>query len=55
MSFNNKYIKILRLAKSLSRGMAHLCRVICACYQSMPQNLFASCYFATINFAVLMP
>ncbi|KAK2183422.1 hypothetical protein NP493_312g01006 [Ridgeia piscesae] len=29
--------------KSLSRIMAHYCHVIYACYQNMPQNLFASC------------
>jgi len=37
---------ILRLFKSLSRSMAHSSHVACACYQTMPQNLFALCSFA---------
>ena len=37
--------------KSLSRIMAHYINVIYACYQTMPQNLFTSCKFATNNFA----
>ena len=45
------YNKILRLFKPLSRIMAHYSHVIYACYQNMPENLFASCSFATNNFA----
>ena len=37
--------------KSLSRIMAHYCDVIYACYQNIPQNSFASCYFAANNFS----
>ena len=37
--------------KSLSRIMAHYSHGTYACYQNMPQNLFASCSFATHNFA----
>ena len=49
MSFNA--IKYYVLYKSLSRIMAHYSHVIYACYQNMPQHLFASCSFATNNFA----
>ena len=34
-----------------SKIMAHYCYVIYGCYQNMPQDLFASCSFATNNFA----
>ena len=49
MSFNA--ITYYVFYKSLSQIMAHYSHVIYACYQNMPQNLFASCSFATNNFA----
>ena len=41
MSFNA--IKYYVFCQSLSPIMAHYCHVIYACYQNIPQNLFASC------------
>ena len=49
MSFNA--IKYYVFYKSLSRIMAHYSHVIYVCYQNLPQNMFALCYFATDNFA----
>ena len=53
MSFNAKQYYVF-YNKSLSRIMAHYNYVIHACYQNMPQNLFASCSFATNNFAEML-
>ena len=49
MSF--KVIKYYVFYKSLSRIMAHYSHVIYACNQNVPRHLFASCSFATNNFA----
>ena len=51
MSFNGNAIKYYVFYKSLSRIMAHYSHVGYACYQNMPQNVFASYSFATNNFA----
>ena len=49
MSFNA--IKYYGFYKSLSRITAHNSDVSYASYLNMPQSLFASCKFATNNFA----
>ena len=43
MSFNAIKYYVFFLYKSLSWIMAHYCHLIYACYQNMPQKLFASC------------